>query len=262
MGLPPPDVIWHPDPRLVGNRTFHQFDTVCNIQSKEQTAIPEEALDLGMFGSMLDWMILCAPEDNGPDFRYEHFGKGIVRVLGDDMNGKTSSGYAAHCSAFFNAVYRDVRCRKERVMTAHQPMDQIFVTVWRRLIVPVCNRTGDIVRMLVLCCPENELREGLEILPVPVLILDSDHVVLYANKTARQDFDEGNFGPWTRSVFDYAGLDLVIREQPEDILASGITQTSTCRHVKLQRIGQYQATVSAARYRDRAFYVVLLQRLA
>jgi hypothetical protein len=128
--------------------------------------------------------------------------------------------------------------------------------------VPVCDPSGEVVRMLVLSRPENELRAGLEILPVPVLIVNADHVVCYANKTAPESFDGGNYGPWTRMIFDYAGLDLEIRERPEDILAHGITQTSTCRHVKLQQIGSSRAMISATRYKDKAFYVVLVQQLA
>lgn len=261
-GAPPPYVMWRPLAGILECRSTTAFQIVCDRLTAGQDAIPETNLDLSYFGSMKDWLAIVKLTEDGCAYRYRHFGQGIARVYGRDMTGKTTADFPAHINTFHIETFDEVRRRKERVLTVHQPSDQVFVTTWRRLIVPVVDTAGNVTQILTSNNPENELRAGLEILPASVLIVDADHVVRYANKIARQSFDAGNYGPWARTIFDYAALDLEIRERPEDILAHGMTQTSTCRHIKHQRIGQYQATVSAALYKGTAFYVVLLQPLS
>lgn len=259
---PPPFVMWQPHPEVIASHCVRAFHELCNTLSGGASSIPDDRFDLAYFGAMRDWLMLAEPTEDGAAYRYAHYGKGIARIYGRDMTGKTSADFPGHLSAFFTAIYHDVTQRKHRVLTLHQPPHQVFVTTWRRLAVPIVDKSGTVVRILALNSPENELRAGLEVLPVSVLIVDADHIVRFANKEARKTFDEGNYGPWTRSVFDYGGLDLEIRERPEDILARGIAQTCTCRHVKLQRMGEYQATISAALYKDTAFYVMLLHQRA
>lgn len=258
-GSPPPFVMWRPHPGMVECGSTTAFHNACDRLTAGKNAIAEDDLDLTFFGSMRDWLSIAEVTEDGSAYRFTHSGLGITRFYGPDLTGKTTAEFPDHISKFYTAMFHEVRQRKERVLTVHQPSDQMFVTTWRRLLVPVVDGSGNVVRILTSNSPENELRAGLEILPASVLIVDADHVVRYANKTARQSFDAGNYGPWSRTMFDYAALDLEIRERPEDILSYGITQTSTCRHIKHQQMGRYQATVSAALYKGTAFYVVLLQ---
>lgn len=260
-GSPPPIVSWESETHRAKYKTFQQFEDICNTLSGGEAAIPEDALDLSRFGSMQDWLVLSKPVKDGDKFQYAYFGKGLTQVLGQDLSKKCTDEYPDHVDRFISAINRDVMTRKRRVTTAHHTAGQLFVSLWWRSIVPVCNQHGETVGLLAHNYPENELRAGLEIIPVPVLILDDDHRVCYSNKAARQKFDQGRYGPWDRALFDYAGLDLHIRDNPEDILASGLTQTTSCRHIMYQRLGKYQATVSATLYRERAFFVVLLQQL-
>lgn len=258
-GSPPPFVLWCPHAAMVECRSTIAFQDACDRLSGGRDVITEDELDLSSFGGMSDWLTVLRPSGRERPYRYTHFGREITRSYGRDMTGKTTADFPDHISKFHTAIFNEVCRRKERALTVHQPPDQIFVTKWRRLIVPIVDKSGHVTQILTSNRPENELHAGLEILPASVLIVDADHVVRYANKSARQTFDAGNFGPWSRTLFEYAALDLEIRERPEDILAHGITQTSTCRHIKHQRIGQYHATVSAALYKGTAFYVVLLQ---
>ncbi|MDU9003315.1 hypothetical protein [Sedimentitalea todarodis] len=258
-GAPPPFVMWRPHAEMVECRSTTAFHMACDRLTGGQDAISEDQLDLSCFGAMKDWLAIVELAEDGHAYRYAHFGQGITRFYGRDMTKRTTADFPAHISKFYTEIFGEVRRRKERVLTVHQPPDRVFITTWRRLLVPVVDTAGNVTQILTSNNPENELRAGLEILPASVLIVDADHVVRYANKIARQSFDAGNYGPWSRTMFDYAALDLQIRERPEDILAHGITQTCTCRHIKHQRIGQYHATVSAARYKGTAFYIVLLQ---
>lgn len=258
-GAPAPFVQWAPDPRMAEHAIVHRFSHLCDTLSENEAALPADTLDLSRFGNMKDWLLLLAPTSDGCAFSYEHYGRGIARVYGQDMTGRTTADFPGHISEFFTLVYRAVLARKQRVMTVHQPPNLVFVSHWRRLIVPIADASGKVVKILTLTLPENELRAGLEILPVPVLIVSADRIVCYANKQARQAFDDGAFGPWNRTVFDYAALDLTIRETPSEILERGIVQTSLCRHIKHTQMGAYEATISAALHHDVSFYVILLQ---
>lgn len=259
VGAPAPYVFWAPDPDLTENGIHRQFTETCNRLSLGETAIPMRALDLNAFGGMKDWMILLSRLPDGESFHYDHYGRGIARVYGQDMTGRSTRDFPGYIGNFFSVIYRAVIEQKQRVLTIHRPPNRVFVSNWRRLIVPITCDEGEVVRILVLNTPENELRAGLEILPLPVLIVDADHIVCYANKQACQAFDEGSHGPWNRSIYDYSGLDLQIKESPAQILDRGIVQTSRCRHIKHTQIGSFEATISATLHHDIAFYVVLLQ---
>lgn len=258
-GAPAPYIQWAPDPRTAEHTIVHNFSDVCDSISGNTSSIPVEMLDLSMFGNMKDWLLLLTPTSEGAEFRYDHYGQGIARVYGRDMTGRTTADFPGHISDFYCLVYRAVMARKQRVMTVHQPPNLVFVSQWRRLVVPITDIDGNVVQILTLNLPENELRAGLEILPDPVLIVSADRIVCHANKQARQAFDDGAFGPWNRTIFDYAALDLEIRESPAEILEKGIVQTSLCRHIRHTQMGAYEATISAALHHEVAFYVILLR---
>lgn len=260
-GSPPPFVLWTPKTDMVENKLIRRFISHCRTLENSDGTLPADKTNLDQFGAMKEWLMLLTPIEDGQFFRYDHYGAGISRVYGKDMGGASTRDFPGHISAFFNSVYLAVTKRRERVLTIHQPPKQVFVSTWWRMIMPVTSSDGEIAHIIALNTPEHELRPGLEILPVPVLIMDADRVVRYANKEARQFFDNGSYGPWSRRLFEYSGLDLEITESPEEILDHGMAQTSLCRHVKHQRIGQFAATISAALHHDTAFYVILLQPL-
>ncbi len=260
-GSPAPILIWSPDTRILEHSAVDRFARICDEIVGPQApggAMKFEDFDLERFGAVQDWVMLLRRE-SPTDFRlrYAHYGQGIARVYGRDLTGRDVSGFPGHITTFFRAVYLAVAERRERLLSIHQPPRQVFVSTWRRLIVPLTSGetcTG----FAVLNQPTNELRDGLEILPAPVLIADHAKIVRYANKEARQTFDSGNYGPWDRNLFDYAGLDLDIVESPEQILRYGMARKREVRAVQHQQIGRFDAAISAARHHATAFYVILL----
>ncbi len=257
-GAPPPLVTWQPSAKIAECQSTTAFHAACDQLTGGQSAISEENLDLWHFGAMKDWLALVKLAGKDGTYRYTHFGDGITRFYGSEMGIKTTADLLPPIRKFNAAIFEHIRQYKQRVLTVHQPPDQVFVTTWRRLMVPVVDAAGNVTQILTSNYPDNELRAGLEILPISVLIVDADDVVRYANKVARQTFDAGNSGPWSRTMFSYAGIDLQIRESPEEILAHGMTQTTNCRHIMHKRMGLYQATVSAALHQGTAFYIVVL----
>lgn len=258
-GAPGPLVIWSPDVRLSEHRLITRFAEICDSLSEKQGVLFADRLDLQRFGTMRDWLMQLSCDAAG-EFSYVQYGSGVARAYGRDMTGAKSTDFPGHIGTYFTALYQAATLRQERVLSVHQPPDQVFVSTWRRLIVPIVESAEQrkVTGFLALNIPENELRAGLEIVPLPVMILDRSHVVRFANKTAREKFDQGGFGPWDRSIFEYCGLDLEIEESPEAILQSGFSRSRITRHFTHQSVGQFSALISAAHHHDTVFYVVLL----
>lgn len=252
-----PMLIWSPDTLCLENSPLGNFAKVCDgLAGSAGGALNRARFSLDPFGSIQDWMMVLRRAPGG-EMTYVHYGLGISRIYGQDMTGRRMGGFPDHITTFFRAAYDAVARRRERLLSVHQPPREVFVSTCRRLIVPLLDG-ADCTGFAVLNQPTNELRDGLEILPAPVLIADRDTIVRYANKEARQVFDAGNFGPWDRSLFDYAGLDLDMDESPDQILRFGVARHRRTRSVRHQRIGRFMASVSAARHHATAFYVILL----
>jgi PAS domain-containing protein len=257
-GAPAPLLIWSPHVHLTEHRLIDRFADICDSLAPAGGPIPIGKVDLNRFGAMQEWLMQLMRAPSG-ELVYRHYGSGIARAYGQDMTGASTHDFPGHIGTFFTALYEAAAHRCERVLSVHQPPAQVFVSTWRRLIVPLVDDNAErVCGFLALNYPENELRAGLEVVPIPVLIMDRTHVVRFANKVARETFDSGSFGPWNRSVFDYAGLDLEIEDSPDAVLRSGFSRSRATRHFTHQAVGRYDAVISATTHHGTAFYVVLL----
>ncbi|AVO39422.1 hypothetical protein [Pukyongiella litopenaei] len=257
-GSPPPYIQWSPDLRMVGSSLVSRFAYACRPMCREDGLLQSRDFSLRTFGAMRDWLMHVRRLPGETAFTYLHYGNGIAQHYGKDMTGATTQDFPSHVSDFFLAIYLAACAREETVLTVHQPPLQMFVSTWRRAVIPVRGTDGAVEELLVLNTPENALQPGLEILPVPVLIVDDASRVRYANKPARIAFDQGGYGPWDRTVFDYAGLDLMFDETPEDALRHGMPSMTRCLHLQHQRLSSFNATISPIQHFEQAFYVVLL----
>lgn len=260
QGAPVPSMTWAPDPYLSGNAIEHRFAEICSGQAGPDGAIGRQDLQLDEFGGMAEWITILARRGDGALY-YTHIGSAVAAVLNQNMIGREPGDFDNYLAVYLPATYQAAAMRNTTLLAIHRPPGQNFATTWRRSIVPLVDDQGRNDGFLVLNCVANDLRAGLEILPASVLIADADLTVCYANKEARKTFDRGAFGPWTRSLFDYSGLDLRVDASPDDILRRGVPQGVNCRHVGQQRIGTYRVTLSAAMHYGSAFYVLLVQRL-
>lgn len=260
-GASAPFLLWNPDTRMLQDNLIGRFAAQCDLLCGGPAGgpLPAESFDLADFGAMRDWIMVLMRGPHG-GWRYSHVGAGIVRYYGEDRTGMDPTLQDNHVGIFCSSLMGAVAERKQRILSLHQPPRQVFVAMSRCLVVPLLRSGAErtCAGVVILDQPTHELRDGLEILPTPVLILDSETIVRYANKDARQRFDAGNYGPWARSLFDYAGLDLNIDESPEHILRHGIRRESRIRSVQHQQIGHYAASISAIRHHGDAFYVLLL----
>ena len=108
-------------------------------------------IDPNDFRDALGYVMLLDVLDGGGDYRYRVYGTKIADCASFDMTGKRTSEIpiSPHIRAFFLAIYRAVLLRGEPVFTMHSPPPQIAVTTWSRLVLPLGDGAGKIVRLLV-----------------------------------------------------------------------------------------------------------------
>ena len=255
---PAPIIDWSPDVRSMRHRRMRRFSDRCDLLGQKGGPLPDHAVTPDAFGPLSEWMMILR-YDRAGRLVYDHYGAGIARVYGTDMTGRSPEDFPAHIAPFFSAMYEAARRQRRRVFTSHQPPKQVFVTTWQRLAVPMEDAAGRVTGFAVLNLPEHALRAGLEVVPLAILVVDDNDIVRYANRVGRERFDNAKFGPWTRSMFEYAGLDLQIATPPGEVLVRGLILHQSCRQVSHSRITPFSAIINATLHHGTAFYVVTLQ---
>jgi len=256
-----PRILWSPQRQDLNTPLIRQFAAILDTLAPDSTHIRQADFQMVQFASLQDWLMLVDVEDGGARFRYGHYGAGIAEVFGRSMLGRTSDEFDSHISRFFNAIYRAALARKTRVLTRHEPPKQVFARAWERLIVPLFDSNGDVTQFAVLNVPDNELRPGLEIIPDPVLIVDEQQIVRFANRAAREIFERPvSAMPGTKmDLFTFAGVDLDIPHSPEEFIQSKAIHDVVSLVLCGTLIQRFMLTISATNQRDHAFYVITLR---
>ncbi len=147
-GFGPPQISWNPSPDQVEIKELGFLLNYWRGLSGDDP-IPHfnqvDALDLGPCLGYL--MVLDIGE---AEFTYRVYGTKIARASGFDLTGKTVSSITSHAliPTFFNACYRAMLNQRLPLMTQHQAPPEISVYHWNRLILPLADDAGRIVRIL------------------------------------------------------------------------------------------------------------------
>ncbi|MFT6913431.1 MAG: hypothetical protein ACJAQW_002041 [Paracoccaceae bacterium] len=260
-GAPEPLLVWSPEPKSIYHPVVRKFLHLIEPMCREDSTVNVNLMTLEPFGSMKDFMMVLDVEDNGTTFRYRHYGNQIGSDSGTDRTGMTTANFPGHVSVFFTALYRAALVRKERLLIVHESPLHLLGYAWRRVVVPVTDDSGDVVAFFAINLPENEFRSGLEIMPFPVMIVNADLIVCFANRHAREAFDAGRQGPWNRNLFEYSGIDLNIKLSPEALLKVGKVHETLSLQVQRNIIARYEISISAMSYRDHAYFVVIPRKM-
>ncbi|MEO0620919.1 MAG: hypothetical protein AAF183_01715 [Pseudomonadota bacterium] len=253
----PPLVIWDPNRiDLQGGDLVAFFDHVAGLPSARGLPLASAFDPTDAPGNQ--WLMLLEPTSFGTDFRYLQYGQGIAEYFGSSLNGKLTSALGGHISRFFIALYRAAMHRRQCVLSEHEPPAEVFVRIWRRLIVPLVDDAGFVTRFAVLNIPENQMRAGLEVVPYPCIVADRTRQVRFANTAARRF--TGMEKPWThRATLEDVfrnGIDLP--EQPEALVDE--TSQPFRQSVTLDLPGccgtVCEVHVGAARYRADTLFVI------
>lgn len=261
-GLRAPEVIWSPGEAELSNPLHRQFARICQSRMKDGV-LPATAIRPDAFGELTDRMMVLEVE-NGGEFRYSHYGSLISEYSGLDLTNQLTTEFRSgfeYLSVFFTGLYKAVVASGQWVYSMHEPPEGIFVKSWQRLIVPLVDGAGEVTRLFVLNVPENELRVGLELMVDPVFVVGTDRKVLFANRSAHRMFSLPARPDETATFSSMTGIELSLRESPEDLLSSRKVIDS----VELTNVGMVMErlvmTVSAAQHRSQAFYVVVMRAL-
>lgn len=181
----PPLIIWSPHPRDLDSEQLDAFLAYCwGLPS--HAGLPKAASFDPAAAPNPGWLMVLEVEGFGRDFRYVYYGEAVAEFASRRMQGRRSSEIAGHLGRYFAALYRAAMQRRQIVLAEHEPPRRFFVRLWRRLIVPLVDDQGYVVRFAVLNLAENHLRTGLDAVPLPCLVADVSGSIRFANTAARR----------------------------------------------------------------------------
>ncbi len=254
----PPHVVWSPNRHDLASDIFEEvLDHVWSLPVHAGLPL-SESFDVSR-APHARWLMHLDIEGFGRDFRYLHYGAGISEYYGRDMRGRRASEFGGHISQFFIALYRAAMQRRQIVLSEHEPPRSVFVRLWRRLIVPLVDGRGFVVRFAVTNLPENHLRSGLEVVPFPVVVADADRTIRFANEPARRLAADPAAADHGAPLDGLLGPGLDLPGDPLALLAEGAGPITLRRKLALPGLDDAQVTVGAARYRGIGLFVLTIQ---
>lgn len=249
-----PSILWNPSMFDISHPIIREFAEF--MSSADPRVDSQGFLEFGD-GEFAPWVMVLEPCSAGQDFRYLKYGSGIAAMFGRDLTGHCTSDIGGHISEFFIALYAAVAVRKQSVLSVHVPPVGVFATVWRRLIFPVMDQTGEVEKIVAVNVPDNELRAGLEVLPDPAFVTKKDGTLMYANASARQFFGEPSLP--RKSISDYCNIDI---ELPEDIAGFAKVESSTVSQTvgsRNQMLVHFEVRLSATYFRATPYFIIQLK---
>lgn len=167
-----------------------------------------------------------------------------------------------HVDTFLRATYRAIRTVRKPLLTEHQPPGNTFVSQWLRLSYPLTDGPSTHDRPTPICgsvsvaYADNDLTRGLETLFDPFIVLDADHRVMYANRPARVLFNNGRFCPWGRDIADFAGFEVTLTMEPQDMFACGRVQRFSTRYLSQGVLLDLRIRARGLQQNGRYYYVL------
>lgn len=267
QGFEAPNLTWSPARSALRPALLKRFFDVAEKLERQDQCLLAEAITDDLLGlhDIGNWLIYLRAETPEGPYIYTHYGEGVAQTYGQDQTGKTTSDFPNHIGPYFSALYYACAIRREPVLAVHEPPNEVFVQLWHRLTFPVCasksigENQSPIVGFLTLAIPESDLRAGMELMPDPVMVADANGIVRFANRKAREAFDGGCNGPWDRTLFDYAGLDLTLEQSPEKLIHKNMIDERRVLRIDQTMLRDVRLTVSAARHRGVALYVIVIR---
>lgn len=260
-GAVAPTILWSPQPHEFQNPMFERFHQLHRQLARPDGTLAPEHASIEAFAELSDWLLILDVEQEGPAFRYRHYGRRIAETYGQDMTGLTTRDFSSHIATFFTAIYCAMLRRREWILSEHEPPRDIFVRAWRRLLAPVMDDAGRIVGMIGVNFPENNLRDGLELLIDPVFITDTEQRVVFANRTARMLFGLPKSTVLGHNLFDLTG----IRLPPDLDPMAYLGRRSVHDRIEVTEIDgvceRFAMTMTSALFRSDAYFILVVRIL-
>lgn len=159
-----------------------------------------EAIDPQALGPVADHLLVVEPVEGGQDFLYRRYGAAVARADGRDLTGRRASEFGNHAGLFVAATYRAVLTRRQPLYTEHEPPQNLFVTQYDRLVLPLADAGGGIGWLVVGNVPEAPMRTLVDTVMDGVLVLDRAGRIRMANPAASEMFGADEAGLLGRPV--------------------------------------------------------------
>lgn len=243
VGARPPLVIWDPTCSSLPQPMMKRFFQLAQSRANPDGTLNANALELDSFGELRDWMMLIHFDSLGGETHLAHFGAAIAAYRDSCLDHCSTPASerrdpGCHVGTFLRATYRAMCAVRKPLLTGHQACDRSFVCEWQRLAFPLTDGASDrhapkpVIGCVTLAYAENEISPGLETLIDPFLVLDAGHRVMYANHPARVLFNDGQFGPWGRDILEFAGFEVTLPMEPQDLHVSRRVMHFTARYLR------------------------------
>ena len=253
---PAPFILWSPARADLRHPVMIRFFDRCFALPATEGGIDWQDFSLDWFAGLEPWLMLLRRD--GDDFRYLHYGSTIADYYGRDMTGRATSDFPGHIGRFFDCLYHAIMERKQWLFSEHEPPRQVFVRRWQRLIVPLVERS-EVTGFVAVNMPDNDLRAGLDLITDPVLVLDDDLMVCYANRSACEHFCTTGTDCVGTTIFDATGINLRPPANPMDLAMSRAVHDAVEVTFRNAIAAHLQTTLSATFLRNRAFYVLQIR---
>ena len=261
----PPMVIWSPTIQELPGPVLQGFAKACLRMSDGAQYIADTQFDVSQISAFSRWLMIVDVVNRGEDFTYAYYGAGIAKYFKTDMSGRRTSEFGGFVSEFFSALYRAAMIRKHNVFSQHEPPQDVFVRCWDRLIFPIVDSVGDVVRFAVLNLARNELRAGLDAVPTPCMVADREMMLVHANPAAENLLTCLGASRATLSLKEIFGVSIAIDATPAKLVATQRMVMQSVRFPMSRRsscndlLGDVaQAAIGGASFGARNYYVLSL----
>lgn len=257
-GYAPPTIIWTPSSRSFLHPTMLAFSCSVGSALSEDGILRERNFSFATFEAYSDYLMILEPTNLPTKWTYTYYGQRIASQFGKSMVGKSTDMFEDHISAFFSALYYAAKQKRSCVLSEHGPPKAVFVSKWRRLIVPVFQDDERLSRFIVLNIPDNELRAGLEAVPTPVVVARADGSICFANNAMEELIGEKE-DKLGKNIQDVLGLDIPTTDlnRPETFLELRTSKSKMC--ILGRMFIEISATFKPVFFRDQLLYVIAVE---
>gem|GEM_PF-4548811 len=256
-GLKSPLVLWSPSRQDISHPVLRHFARDCASIMDDCGRVPEQAFNTLDLTPHRAWLTDVVPV--GEDFQYRHYGDEIAALFGRNMTGKFVSDFDGFIRHFFAAMFRAVTARQQWALSIHEPPQNVFARAWNRMLVPLYDDNGQVVRIVGVNVGDCDFHDGLELVMDPVVVINADRQAVYANSAARMHFGAFRQSGTPLRANDYLGFAL-----PCDRLKGALDHPSaaseSCTKAVINGvIVDYHLALRPITFRDRPFVAAILR---
>jgi|SRR5579863_7713155 len=145
-----PEILWSPSDNEIVPAQLRFLQRYWKGRAADRRAPHFREIDAMEMKPALGFIVLMDVLDQGNDFHCRLFGSSVAAVSGFDMTGKRVREHKAssYIVSFFVAAYRAAYQRGEPLYTIHRPPLTVHTNAWHRLMLPLHDDEGRIVRFL------------------------------------------------------------------------------------------------------------------